>query len=122
MSSLTRGSSPQTSLVAPLLRDLPLLAILGLVFGYFALTAPNFLDPINLASIGRDIAVIGMMGMGLTLVIITGGIDLSCSSILALSASVMRFECATTAASFSRCRRPWRGGTAWRGNAFSVTS
>lgn len=89
MRSLTRGSSPQASLIAPLLRDLPLLVILGLVFGYFALTAPNFLDPINLASIGRDIAVIGMMGMGLTLVIITGGIDLSCASILALSASVM---------------------------------
>ena len=89
MSSLTRGSSPQASLIAPLLRDLPLLLILALVFGFFALSAPNFLDPINLASIGRDIAVIGMMGMGLTLVIITGGIDLSCASILALSASVM---------------------------------
>ena len=71
------------------MRDLPLVVLLALVFGYFAHWAPGFLDRINLASIGRDTAVIGMMGMGLTLVIITGGIDLSCASILALSASVM---------------------------------
>jgi len=89
MRLLSRASSPTASLSAPLMRDLPLVVLLALVFGYFAHWAPGFLDRINLASIGRDTAVIGMMGMGLTLVIITGGIDLSCASILALSASVM---------------------------------
>ena len=46
------------------MRDLPLVVLLVLVFGYFAHWAPGFLDKINLASIGRDTAVIGMMGMG----------------------------------------------------------
>lgn len=89
MRSHSRPSSPALPRGTPALRELPLFGLLVLVFAYFAISAPGFLNAINLASIGRDVAVIGMMGMGLTLVVITGGIDLSCASILALSASVM---------------------------------
>lgn len=49
---------------------------------------PNFLKPDNLLNIANQIAVIAMVAIGMTLVIITAGIDLSVGSLLALSAVV----------------------------------
>jgi len=50
-----------------------------------AVARPNFLDPGNLRGLGRDLSVAGIMAIGMTPVILTGGIDLSVASILALS-------------------------------------
>ena len=47
---------------------------------------PNFLKPANLLNIANQIAVIAILAIGMTVVIITGGIDLSVGSLLALSA------------------------------------
>ena len=47
---------------------------------------PNFLKPENLLNIANQIAVIAIIAIGMTVVIITGGIDLSVGSLLALSA------------------------------------
>ena len=47
---------------------------------------PNFLKPENLLNIANQIAVIAIIAIGMTMVIITGGIDLSVGSLLALSA------------------------------------
>lgn len=49
---------------------------------------PNFLKPENLLNIANQIAVIAIIAIGMTMVIITGGIDLSVGSLLALSAVV----------------------------------
>jgi ribose transport system permease protein len=49
---------------------------------------PNFLKPDNLLNIANQIAVIAIVAIGMTLVIITGGIDLSVGSLIALSAVV----------------------------------
>ena len=49
---------------------------------------PNFLKPENLINIANQIAVIAILAIGMTLVIITGGIDLSVGSLIALSAVV----------------------------------
>ena len=46
---------------------------------------PNFLKSENLLNIANQIAVIAIVAIGMTLVIITGGIDLSVGSLLALS-------------------------------------
>lgn len=46
----------------------------------------NFLKPDNLLNIANQIAVIAIMAIGMTLVILTGGIDLSVGSLLALAA------------------------------------
>lgn len=46
----------------------------------------NFLKPGNLLNIANQIAVIAIMAIGMTLVILTGGIDLSVGSLLALAA------------------------------------
>jgi ribose transport system permease protein len=49
---------------------------------------PNFLKSENLLNIANQIAVIAIIAIGMTMVIITGGIDLSVGSLLALSAVV----------------------------------
>ena len=60
---------------------------------------PNFLKSDNLLNIANQIAVIAIMAIGMTMVILTGGIDLSVGSLLALSAVL-----ATT------CIRDFAGG------------
>ncbi|MDQ2712102.1 MAG: hypothetical protein M3Y24_07715 [Acidobacteriota bacterium] len=64
-----------------------LLPFLTLVVLAIALTiaTPHFLIAINLASVVRQTAVINIMALGMTLVIISGGIDLSVGSILAVA-------------------------------------
>ena len=47
---------------------------------------PNFLKSDNLLNIANQIAVIAIVAIGMTMVIITGGIDLSVGSLIALSA------------------------------------
>ncbi len=47
---------------------------------------PNFLKSENLVNIANQIAVIAIIAIGMTMVIITGGIDLSVGSLIALSA------------------------------------
>ena len=47
---------------------------------------PNFLKSDNLLNIANQIAVIAIIAIGMTVVIITGGIDLSVGSLIALSA------------------------------------
>ncbi len=47
---------------------------------------PTFLTRRNLMNIANQITVVAILGVGMTLVILTGGIDLSVGSLLALSA------------------------------------
>lgn len=67
------------------------LALLGLVLALFivlAATSPYFLTANNLSSVVRQTAVINTMALGMTLVIVAGGIDLSVGAILAFSGLV----------------------------------
>ncbi len=52
------------------------------------LTQGNSIDPRNLVNVIRQVSAIGIIGVGMTFVIITLGIDLSVGSILGLSAVV----------------------------------
>lgn len=52
---------------------------------------PNFLKSDNLLNIANQIAVIAIIAIGMTLVIITAGIDLSVGSLIALSAVVAAY-------------------------------
>jgi ribose transport system permease protein len=49
---------------------------------------PTFLLPDNLRNVANQIAVIAILAVGMTLVILTGGIDLSVGSLIALAAVV----------------------------------
>jgi inositol transport system permease protein len=62
--------------------------LIGLVALLAVLTEGTFLKPQNLINIVRQVSVIAILGIGLTVVIITGGIDLSVGAVLALSAVV----------------------------------
>ena len=50
---------------------------------------PNFLKSENLLNVANQIVVIAIMAIGMTLVIITGGIDLSVGSVLCLCSMVL---------------------------------
>ena len=64
-------------------RLLPFLTLIVL-FIALCLLSPYFLTETNLSSVVRQTAVINIMALGMTLVIISGGIDLSVGSILAM--------------------------------------
>jgi ribose/xylose/arabinose/galactoside ABC-type transport system permease subunit len=62
-----------------------LLALLLLVAGG-ALLSENFLSSGNIANVARQASIVGILGIGMTFVILTAGIDLSVGSILGLVA------------------------------------
>jgi rhamnose transport system permease protein len=63
-----------------------LAGLLAVLWAVFACSAPQFRDPQNLLSMTREFAEPGIVALMMTFVIITGGIDLSVGSVLALSA------------------------------------
>ncbi|MDW8345184.1 MAG: ABC transporter permease [Verrucomicrobiae bacterium] len=66
--------------------------VIGLVvvYGLFALIAPeSFTTVRNLETIARQTAIVGMAALGMTLIIVMGGIDLSVGSTVALSTVVV---------------------------------
>lgn len=54
----------------------------------FALLQPNFLHPLNLLNVLRQVSISGLIAIGMTFVILTAGIDLSVGSLLALAGLV----------------------------------
>ena len=67
-------------------RMLGLALLLGLVL---ALASPHFLKPNNLLNLLDQSVVIGVVAIGMTFVILTGGIDLSVGSVAGLSGIVL---------------------------------
>jgi ribose transport system permease protein len=65
-------------------RLLPFFTLIAL-FIFLSIVSPSFLTATNLSSVARQTAVINIMALGMTVVIISGGIDLSVGSILALA-------------------------------------
>jgi ribose transport system permease protein len=74
----------QKSLAQRLQRLLPFVT-LAILFIALTIATPHFLTAVNLASVARQTVVINIMALGMTLVIVTGGIDLSVGSILAVA-------------------------------------
>lgn len=68
-------------------RFLPFLSLI-LLFIALSIASPYFLTANNLTSVARQTAVFNTMALGMTIVIISGGIDLSVGSILGLSGLV----------------------------------
>ena len=63
--------------------------MLCLLGAMFSILSDKFLTLKNVLEILRDASVVGIVGIGLTYVILTSGIDLSTGSIMALSGMVM---------------------------------
>jgi ribose/xylose/arabinose/galactoside ABC-type transport system permease subunit len=82
------GRRPLLSMMSGLAGDLTgvvVVVVLALVFG---LTTPYFLTPDNVLNILRQMSVIGVVGIGATLVILIGGIDLSVGSVVLLTGGI----------------------------------
>ncbi|KJE35876.1 sugar ABC transporter permease [Thalassospira sp. HJ] len=80
------GNSNQTWLL--LLLKLRTFIALILVFAFFAFAAPNFLSAANFVIMSKHVALNAFLAIGMTFVIITGGIDLSVGSIVGLCGMV----------------------------------
>src|SRR5262245_20282522 len=85
--STSRSTIWQSNWLSSLGRFFALIA----VFAFFALSVPNgnFYNPRNLENIGRQSALYAIAGIGMTMVIAAGGIDLSVGSIIALTVVVI---------------------------------
>lgn len=67
----------------------PVLALIA-VYGIFVMIAPpSFATTRNMEMIARQTTIVGVAALGMTIVIISGGIDLSVGSIVALSTVVI---------------------------------
>lgn len=66
----------------------PLLALIVLVI-LVTVVNPGFISPNNLLNLLRQVSTNALIAFGMTFVIITGGIDLSVGSTLALSSALM---------------------------------
>lgn len=64
----------------------PLLGFIILVV-IVSILNPAFLEPLNILNLFRQVAINALIAFGMTFVILTGGIDLSVGSILALSSA-----------------------------------
>jgi len=83
LSRLTRGRSVvQGDAVQRLLA----FGALILIIVFFSLASPNFLQFDNVVGILLATAVVGVLALGVTFVIISGGIDLSIGTVMTLSA------------------------------------
>lgn len=68
-------------------RLLPFGTLIALFIG-LSIASPNFLTQTNISSVIRQTAVINIMALGMTMIIVAGGIDLSVGSILAFGGLV----------------------------------
>jgi len=63
------------------------LVLVAAIFG--ALVGPQFFAPANLELMARQTAIVGMAALGMTMVIVAGGIDLSVGSVMAVTTVVI---------------------------------
>ena len=87
MNAAINAKKPQLSgsLGLMLLKGRTFIALAALL-AYFSLYAPNFTEFSSVVLMIKHASVYGLLALGMTLVIITGGIDLSVGSVVGLSA------------------------------------
>lgn len=89
-------------------------ALIGVMIVFSILTEGTFLTPRNLTNLTRQVAINGMLAVGMTYVILIGGIDLSIGSVVALSGVVAGLVQVNLGLS------QWVGPQMWLGAALSV--
>jgi ribose transport system permease protein len=72
-----------------LVQQFAMLMALGLIIIVTSSLSPNFLTTANLLNVARQVALTAIMGAGMTVVIISGGIDLSVGGVIALGSAVI---------------------------------
>ncbi|GAT88404.1 ribose transport system permease protein [Paenarthrobacter nicotinovorans] len=74
-------TTPLTTLASG--AGLPSLVLVAVVLVATVILAPNFFEIPNLTNVTRQASIVGVVAVGMTFVILTGGIDLSVGSIIA---------------------------------------
>ena len=86
-----RANAMAGSLTLNLMRLRTFIALFA-VISYFSFAAPNFLSTENLVLVSKHVALNAFLAIGMTFVIITGGIDLSVGSIVGFCGMVARIR------------------------------
>jgi ribose transport system permease protein len=68
--------------------NVTLLITLGVMIAVFSLSAEYFLQLDNLLNIARSISIVGIVAVGETIVLISGGVDLSIAAVMAMAGLV----------------------------------
>lgn len=92
MSTLANESVSLRKRIIPIFvnnREMGVFIALVCLCVFMAFASPFFLTVTNIFNVLRNITTIGIMAIGMTIIIVTGGIDLSVGSLLAVSAMVM---------------------------------
>ena len=82
-----RRSITKTDMLQFLLRGRAFIALI-LVLVVFSLLTPQFMTPNNLVIMSKQVAIRALLAIGMTFVILTGGIDLSVGSIVGMIAMI----------------------------------
>ena len=69
-------------------REIGIFCVLIIICVLLAITAPRFLKVSNITNVARQMAVIAIISVGMTYVIVTGGIDLSVGSTVAFTGCI----------------------------------
>jgi len=77
--------------VANIWRNYSVVVVFFVILGICGLAAPRFLRPGNLLNILRNTSIVGSIAIGMTFVIIAGGIDLSSGPVFATAGAVLIF-------------------------------
>ena len=83
--TLGKRSAGSGSITLNLMKLRTFIALIA-VLVFFSIAAPNFLSTANLILMSKHVALNAFLAMGMTFVIVTGGIDLSVGSIVGLCA------------------------------------
>ena len=62
--------------------------ILIVIFVFFAVITDSFLNYNNLFNVARQVSMIGICAVGMTFVLLTGGIDISVGSVIAMQSVI----------------------------------
>ncbi|MDX1731107.1 MAG: ABC transporter permease [Aurantimonas coralicida] len=85
--AVPRREMDSTSMLLVILKARTFIALI-LVFVFFAFAAPNFLSTANMVIMSKHVALNAFLAIGMTFVIVSGGIDLSVGSIVGLCGMV----------------------------------
>ncbi|MEK3730952.1 MULTISPECIES: ribose ABC transporter permease RbsC [Paenibacillus] len=87
MTSINEAKMEKGFKVSGLTQKLGPLLGLVLLIVIVSILNPSFLEPLNILNLLRQVSINALIAFGMTFVILTGGIDLSVGSILALSSA-----------------------------------
>jgi len=88
VSEKQRGEGAKTGLIRNIYKNYGIFLVLLLFIIILWIATPNFMSWNNIINIIRQMTFVGLVGMGVTCAILTGGIDLSPGSIIAASSVV----------------------------------